>query len=705
MRQQQQLVALALRARRRRLAARRGAAATFLFSFAILLAGSGAAGLDRLDYYAADLPDASNLAATDLPQATRILDRQGRLLYLKQPQGELRTVVPLAAISPLLRRATVDIEDRNFYSHQGLDYGRLVSAALSDVRGGALQGGSTITQQLAKLKYLSNDRTGVASRTLDRKVKEAMLAEEIEGRYSKDQILEAYLNQIFYGHDSYGIEAASQTYFGIDAGQLNLDQASLLAGIPQEPSLYDPLTTEGLAAARVRQREVLEAMARQGDITEGEVETTLNTPLAFHQQTGDQAFYAPHFVFYVLDQLGKLLGPSILARGGLTVTTSLDLDLQNQAQQIVQNEVGRFGFDGINNGAMVALDPSSSQVLAYVGSADYNNEAIDGKVDMVEEGTGPGWVGRQPGSSFKPYVYLTAFENGWSPGSLVNDRQGQFGGTVFHDFDDRSQGVISARRALVGSRNIPPIELLAELGTDRVQQTVTALGLDVQLNPNEGLGNAIGATEVRMLEHADGYAVLATGGIYRPVAPLLKVTDADGHVLYQWKPTAGIRVANPQAVYEVTDILLGYAKQWGVSQMGPAAAKSGTNGGGTSNPTDNWYMSYTPDVVVGSWMGRTGACLDGARQALCPLVSKNVFGVETASHIWSDFMPVFYAGGRQVPTFQKPAGLASGYVPCHPAPPVDVAAPPGAFLSQVCTPGDIHPDGVGLGYLPFPFGG
>ncbi|HEV3231608.1 MAG TPA: transglycosylase domain-containing protein [Candidatus Dormibacteraeota bacterium] len=688
---QQQLVALALRQRRRR-TARRGAALTFLFSLALLTGGGGAVALDRLDYYSADLPDPSNLNPENLSQATRILDRKGRLLYLQQPQGRIRTVVPLAAVSPLLRHATVDIEDRNFYLHQGLDYARLVSAAYSDARGASLQGGSTITQQLAKLKYFTNGQTSVADRTIDRKAKEALLAQEIEARYGKDQILEAYLNEIFYGHDSYGIEAASETYFGVHASDLDLNQASLLAGIPQQPSKFDPLTADGLAAARRRQREVLDAMARQGDILPEQVQTTLDTPLAFRQQTSDQVFLAPHFVVYLLNYLKQKFGATVLDRGGLVVTTSLDLDLQNRAQQIVHDQVARFGFDGINNGAMVALDPTTGQILAYVGSADYNNQAIDGAYDNVDGGGDPGYIGRQPGSSFKPYVYLTALQNGWSPGSLVDDRQGKYAGSQFFDFDNGSEGVISVRTALVGSRNIPPIQLFAQLGYDRILQTVRTLGIATPLDDN--LGTAIGGSNIRMLEHADAYAAFAAGGVYRPVAPLLKVTDTRGNVLYQFKPTAGTRVASPQATYELNDILLGYPRKWGLNLVGPTAGKSGTTGGGSVNPTDNWYMGYTPDLVVGTWMAKTGPCNPGDTvRRQCGLASKNVFGVETSEKIFQDFLPVFY-NGRQIPTFQRPAGIVNGYVPCHPAPPVSIEAPSGAILPQVCTPGDIHVAGL-----------
>ena len=328
---------------------------------------------------------------------------------------------------------------------------------------------------------------------------------EIENSFSKDQILEAYLNEIFYGHEAYGIEAASEFYFGKHAAELNLSEASLLAGIPAAPSSYDPLTAVGLEKARQRQQTVLKAMADNGTITAPQELATEAAPVQFHVTKPDTAYNAPHFVQYVLDYLRKQpYAGELVDGGGLKVTTSLDFSLQLKAETIVRSEVARFGSQGVNNGAMVAMNPTNGEVLAYVGSSDFNNDAIDGQFDNIDGGGQADYVGRQPGSSFKPYVYLTALANGYTPTTMVEDRQGSYGGTTFHDFDNRSEGVISLRRALLESRNIPPILLMQTLGFQRVLQTARTLGISTPLKAE--LGTAIGSSEVRMLDH-----VRATG--------------------------------------------------------------------------------------------------------------------------------------------------------------------------------------------------
>jgi membrane peptidoglycan carboxypeptidase len=696
----QQLLLIAARQRRRRHARRKGLL-VMVAVVAGLVGTLGVTAADRYNYYSSDLPDPNTLNPQDLATGTQILDRNGKLLYLKHRSGEIRSIVALKDMSPLLRQATIDLEDKNFYSHQGLDYQRLVGAALADLtKTGGQQGGSTITQQLAKFKYLTNGGSSIAERSLDRKAKEALLAQEIEARYSKDQILEAYLNEIFYGRESYGIEAASQTYFGKHASELDLNEATLLAGIPQAPAKYSPLNTDGsvnnenLANARDRQKQVLDAMSHLGHITPFEAATTLNTPLKFNPQQTDRAFFAPHFVVYVLNYLERQYGTKLVEGGGLKVTTTLDLNLQATAENIVRNRVAAYAGRNINNGAMVALDPNTGGIVAYVGSADYNNKAIAGQFDNVDGGGLDSYGGRQPGSSFKPYVYITALANGWTPGTLVNDTQGAYGGThVFHDFDSRSEGIITVRRALVESRNIPPVVMMAQLTPRRVLQTVRAMGITT-LRPatatsqnDENLATAIGSGSVRMLEHASAYGVFATGGVYRPANPLLKVEDVHGKSLpLPGGPREGTHLFTPQVTYELNDILLGYGKQWHLNLVGPAAGKSGT----TENGADLWYMGYTPNLVVASWMAHTGFAADGTPLGLVPLPGQ--YGVETSAHMFEDFLAAFYKGTR-IPDFTRPPGIVTGGSACRPAPPLNIQAPPGSIPSALCQAGDIHING------------
>ena len=671
---------IVVRARARRRRTHHRAAMMLLAVMSLLAFSASAEGLDRYDYYASDLPDPGQLNPQNLAQATQILDRTGKLLYLKHG-AEIRTVIPLARISPILRKATIDLEDRNFYQHHGLDFERLVSAAYADItHSGIRQGGSTITQQLVKRKYLGGQQN------LDRKIKEALLANDIESRYPKDQILEAYLNEIFYGHQAYGIEAASEFYFGKHAADLNLNEASLLAGIPQAPSDYDPLTPEGLKLARDRQKTVLEAMVNNGDIAEAQALTTELEPVALHVTKPDTAFFAQHFVNYVLDYLTRQYGAALVNGGGLKVTTSLDLGLQLQAEKIVRTEVGRFSRQGVNNGAMVAMNPTTGEILTYVGSADFNNNSIDGQFDNIDGGGAPGYLGRQPGSSFKPYVYLTALANGYTPTTAVEDKQGSYGGTPFHDFDNRSEGVISLRRALVESRNIPAILLMQQLGYQRVFQTAKTLGITTNLKPE--LGTAIGSSEVKLLDHTAAYGVFASEGIYRAPAPVLKVQDASGKTIFSLKDT-GRRVISPQATYLLNDILLGYARQWQLNLIGPAAGKSGT----TDDGADLWYMGYTPDLVVGSWMAHTGHDAAGHSIGRYPL--RGLFGVTTSAFVFKDFLPVFY-NGRKIPEFQRPPGIQGGPAVCK-DPQKQGTAPLGqnrAPISINCGGGDLKIEGL-----------
>lgn len=669
-----------VRARARRRRHQRRGATLLLAVMALAFLSAGAEGLDRYDFYASDLPDPGQLNPENLAQATQILDRNGKLLYLKHGT-EIRTVIPLARISPILRKATIDLEDRNFYQHHGLDFERLISAAYADVtHSGITQGASTITQQLVKRKYLSGQQN------LDRKIKEALLAGDIENRYSKDQILEAYLNEIFYGHQAYGIEAASEFYFGKHASDLNLNEASLLAGIPQAPSDYDPLTADGLVLARERQKQVLNAMVNNGDVTPAERTTILAQPVALHVTKPDTAFFAQHFVNYVLDYLTRQYGAPLVNGGGLKVTTSLDLGLQQQAEKIVSTEVGRFSRSGVNNGALLAMNPNTGEILAYVGSADFNNDSIDGQFDNIDGGGAPGYIGRQPGSSFKPYVYLTALSNGYNTTTPVEDKQGSYGGTTFHDFDNRSEGVISLRRALVESRNIPPILLMQKLGYQRIFQTAKTLGISTNLKPE--LGTAIGSSEVRMLDHTTAYGVFATEGVYRAPAPILKVQDAAGNTIFSLKDT-GRRVMSAQATYVLDDILLGYARQWQLNLIGPAAGKSGT----TDDGADLWYMGYTPDLVVGAWMAHTGH--DAQGRSIGRYKLPGLYGVTTAAFMFRDFLPVYYHG-RKIPEFQRPPGIVGGPSVCKEpqkpgTSPLGQNQPP---LSINCGGGDLKIEGL-----------
>ncbi|HKV31533.1 MAG TPA: transglycosylase domain-containing protein [Candidatus Dormibacteraeota bacterium] len=606
----------------------------------LLSLGGGAEAVDKYQTYTRDLPNPSSLNPKELAQATNIYDRNGVLLYVKHTDGVIRTVIPLSAISPHLIDATIALEDRQFYTHQGIDFPRIVAAAIADLTHQRVeQGASTITQQLVKRMFVGS------ANSIERKVREATLALEIERRFTKNEILTLYLNQIFYGHEAYGIEAAAQTYFAKPAKDLDIAQAAMLAGIPNAPSSFDPYNPATAAQAMSRQDVALRAMLRDHYISQTEYDKAVKETLTFQDGSIQRDLKAPWFVDYVLRQLSQKYGDAVVAGGGLRVTTTLDYNLQRIAEQAVYNNVNRPDLKArnVNNGAAEVIDPNTGQVLAMVGSANYYDQAIGGQYNVITDGQG-----RQPGSSFKIYVYATALANGYAPSTLILDKQGKINGHPFVDWDHRDEGVITIRRALVESRNIPAIELLNQLGYDRVFQTARMMGLtNSNLTPERGLAQAIGATEVVPMQHFNAYGVLASGGIYHDPTVILKVVDSQGQVLQEWKPDAGVRVLPAQVAYMISDILRPVGAALNIKR--PFASKTGT----TENWRDSWLIGYSPDVVVGAWMGHT--CAGG-----CPAnVNANlnvVWGVQGAGLIFKDIFNA-YEANKPVRDFAVPDGL------------------------------------------------
>jgi len=627
-------------ARRRRESAHPRLLVIALSLMGTLTLGSGAEAIDKYQTYVRDLPDPHSLDTRELAQATRIYDRNGVLLYVKHRSGEIRTVVPLSAISPQLIQATIALEDRQFRQHHGIDFRRIVGAAIADLTHQRVeQGGSTITQQLVKSVFLNS-----TERSLERKVREAAVALEIERRFSKDDILTLYLNRIFYGHEAYGAEAAAQTYFAKPAKDLDLAEAAMLAAIPNAPADYDPLNPRTAAAARERQALVLRDMLRDHYISETEYVAALREQLKFKNGIIEKDLKAPWFVNYVLQQLERQYGKAVVESGGLKVVTTLNYTLQQIAEQAVHNQVNRPDLTArnVNNGAAAAIDPQTGQVLAMVGSANFYDDAIGGQYNVITEP-----AGRQPGSSFKIYVYATAFSNGYAPTSIINDKQGPIDGHPFRDWDYKDEGLISLRQALVESRNIPAILLLKALGYSRVFSTARLMGLTADLRPEKGLGQAIGQTEILPLEHINAYAVLASGGIYHTPTVILKVTDGEGRVLQEWQPASGIRVLSPQVAYMITDILRPVGGGLGIRR--PFSAKTGT----TENWRDSWFIGYSPELVIGAWMGHTcaGGCSPGSD------LLRVVWGAEGAGTIFRDMFNGAYNPAQPNRDFPVPDGL------------------------------------------------
>ena len=598
--------------------------------------------------YAGELPSLDHLSAQNLPQTTRIYARDGVTL-LEERYEQRRTVVPLNEMSWDLRHATIAIEDKDFYNHGAVNPVRMVAAGVYDLlHQRAAQGGSTITQQLVKNYLLSGS---ASSRSLDRKARELVLSIQLERQYTKDQILEMYLNTIFYGNQSFGVEAAAQTYFGTSARRLDLAQSAFVAGLPQRPSYLNPFLTEGYLHARDRQHDVLSAMVRDGYITAAVADKAYAEDLgpkltaAHKAAVGQRASLAPHFVDYVWSELEQRYDPSYLLRSGLKIVTTLDPKTQALAQKAVHDGIARYASSyRVNNGAMLVMNPHTGEVLAMVGSADYSNADIGGQVNYTT-------ALRQPGSSFKPYTYITALMNGWTPASPLDDSNGAkaFPGYPVHDWDSRELGTITLRESLQKSRNISSVHLFKDVGIQKVFATARSLGINTPLDPS--LPTTLGASELRMVDHLSAYSTFANGGHRIRPLDVLEVRDAAGALLESNppRPDAGERVLPVSATYMLTDILKGAVHP----SMGfPVAAKSGT----TTDFKDAWYIGYTSDLAVASWMGRTLSQPTPHNESMSTRAYGGLWGEIGPASSWKQFMKAYY-GNKKPADWARPADV------------------------------------------------
>lgn len=572
----------------------------------------GVVGFFAFTLYAAwvsrDLPDPNELLSRSVPQSTKIFDRTGQRLLYEIHGDEKRTLVQIGDIPDYVKHATIAIEDRQFYEHHGVYWRGLFRAVvMSVVRGQRIQGTSTLTQQFVKNAVLTNERS------LDRKLREFILALQIERKYSKDQILQLYLNEIPYGSTIYGVEAAAQTYFGKPAKELTIDESALLASIPQRPSFYSPYSTSGAAEEFKtligRQHYTIDRMAADGYITKEEAENAkqVDTLSKVKPRTlGD--IRAPHFVMHVREQLEAKYGEKTVGEGGLHVITTLDLDKQGMAEEEVTKGVEargeRYGF---GNAALVSLDPKTGQVLAMVGSKDFFDKDIDGQVNVTLSQ-------RQPGSSFKPIVYAAAFARGYLPETQLWDVNTTFKTDTQNyepkNYDLRERGPVNLRQALQGSLNIPAVKLLYLVGLGPIIDFAEELGYSTFRDRSRfGLSLVLGGGEVLPIEHAAAYAVFAREGEYRTPAVILKVTDAQGRTLEEWKEPEPKRVMDAQTARIVNNVLSDNDARAYVFGRGnsltlpgrPVAAKTGT----TNNYKDAWTAGYTPNLVAVVWVGNS----------------------------------------------------------------------------------------------------
>lgn len=581
--------------------------------------------------------------------STQIMDRNGQVLY-DVYANQNRTPVALNDIPLYLRQATVSVEDKNFYGHQGFDPVGMARGVFRLFTTGRAQGGSTLTQQLVKNVLLSNDRTIV------RKIKEFVLAVEIEKKYTKDQILQMYLNEVPYGGTAWGVGAAAQTYFGKDVGDLDLTESAILAGMPQSPSTYSPYSSTPKAYV-ARTKEVLRRMREDGYITKDQ-ETSVDGQLGDVQfQNKGAGFKAPHFVQYVEKILEDRYGQASVEQGGLQVTTTLDLDLQEKAQEVVTDEIAKVEKQHITNGAAIVLAPETGEILAMVGSKDFNASDYDGQVNVTTSL-------RQPGSSFKPFNYVTAFKKGYTASTLLMDVPTSFPGGAGQpdynpvNYDGKFVGPIQVRYALGNSRNIPAVKMLAMTGIKDVLSTVTDLGITTLPPTNEtlkrvGLSLTLGGGEVRLIDMADAYSAFVNKG-YRvdPVA-ILKVTDVNGKVLEDNNPQKGRRVLTEEQAFLIANILSDNSAR--SDAFGPNSLLNVPNvmvkTGTTNDKRDNWTIGGNDNAMVGVWVGNND------NSAMLNVAS----GISGASPIWRRIVTEALKG-KPSTSFEVPSGIVKASV-------------------------------------------
>lgn len=566
----------------------------------------------------------SELAKRVQTSVTRYYDRNGVLLWEDKGDGDYRLVVDSADINKYMKEATVAIEDKDFYKHPGVSLTGTLRAVFSNVTGGSTQGGSTLTQQLVKQVFFSDESQDRGLSGIPRKIKEIILALEVERMYNKDQILTLYLNESPYGGRRNGVESAAQTYFGKSAKDLNLAEASLLAGIPQNPSVYNPYNVDYNKSLLERQHLVLDAMADQGYITQQQATDAKKVAVLDTikpEISSTENIKAPHFVLEVRSQLEKEFGQKLVREGGLTVKTTLDYRMQQVAEKSVSDAWNKYLAPGVNingadNLAMTSVDVDTGQVLAMVGSYDFNNKeygAVNAATALL-----------QPGSSIKAFDYgqLFAQRSGtnYGPGSTLPDKDiSNIYGSKLYNYDGRFFGNISIREAFANSRNPPAVEAAYIAGIDNVINLARDMGdHSYCVGEDYGLSAAIGGCHVRQVEHVNAYASIARGGVYKQESYILEVKNAQNQTIKQWKDESK-KVMDPQVAYMLSDILTDPAARqrvFGRNPLGEAisgvktATKTGTTDDGNGHAKDNWMMSYSTKVATGVWMGRhDGAAL------------------------------------------------------------------------------------------------
>ncbi len=607
------------------------------FAFILIVAGTLFI-VAAFTWLSRGLPNPNQLMDREVAQSTQILDRTGKNILYEIYGEEKRTLIALDQIPKNLKWATISIEDKNFYEHGGFSLWAIFRTAVTNVLFGEKAGGSTLTQQFIKNSVLTNEKT------YTRKIKELIMAYRVEKKFSKDEILQMYFNEIPYGSTSYGVEAASQRYFGKSVKDINLAESAILAALPQAPSRYSPYGSNKDLLIE-RQRYILDKMAEYGRITEEKAELAKAVELEFSEPS--ENITAPHFVMYIKEILSEKYGEKMIEQGGLKIYTTLDLYKQKIAEEVI-DERAEKNQDNYNasNAALISIDPKTGQVLVMVGSRDYFNDDIDGQVNITTSL-------RQPGSSMKPLVYAAAFTRGYTPDTILYDVVTNFSNDPDEpyeprNYDNEERGPVTIRKSLAGSLNIPAVKAIYLAGTDNVLDLAEKFGYTSLYDRERfGLSLVLGGGEVKLLEHTNAFGVFAREGKFNPITTILKIEDKDGKVIEEFKEKKEREVLDPKIARLINDILSdnparAYAfgeNNWLTLGSRPVAAKTGT----TNDYRDAWTIGYTPSIVTGVWVGNN----DNSQ------MKRGAAGGVVAAPIWRDYMDRVL-GDTPIEQFKEP---------------------------------------------------
>lgn len=628
-----------------------------------------------------NLPSVTLLANAPPALTTKIYDRNGNLLY-QIYKDQNRSLVSLSSLPQNLIDATIAAEDKNFYNHFGIDPTGIIRAIYNNVSCFILhdscfrspQGGSTLTQQLIKNTLLTPEKT------LTRKLKELVLSIQTELSYNKDQILEMYFNQVPYGGTAYGIEEAAYQYLGKHAKDLTLSESAFLAGLPVSPTTLSPFGTTPYLA-QIRQQQVLESMVKLNMITENEKVQAVNTPI--HLISSNTKIRAPHFVMYVRDLLVKEFGEGTVSRGGLQVTTTLDLSIQETLQSQVITELDKLSNLNVQNGAGMIVNPPTGEILAMVGSHNFFDTEHDGQVNVTLQP-------RQPGSSIKPLTYALAFMKGLAPSSIIEDSPICFKSKGSPDYcpknyDNKFHGSVSLKTALASSYNIPAIKLLNSLGITNLIELARSMGITTWDDSSRfGLSLTLGGGEVKMYDLVQAYSVFANNGYKIPLNSILEIRDSNNQLLTMNHKSLTKQQILPESIaFQINSILSdNFARSgaFGANSVlnikgHTVAVKTGT----TNNLRDNWTIGYTPSYLVATWVGNN----DNSS------MSSVASGITGASPIWSRTITELLKEQPNLP-FPQPSTIVKALVNCEPKrydyfvkgtePKIDCSLPPGQIL-------------------------